>query len=498
MRKIILVIMDGFGLREADEHNAVAVARKPNLDWMFSHFPGTQLGASGPDVGLPPGQMGNSEVGHLNLGAGRIVYQEVTRIDKCIADGEFFRLPVLLNFLEQLKRNGGSLHLFGLVSNGCVHSSNEHLRAILQLCQREKFSPVYLHAFTDGRDTSPESGVHFIQTVQEWMRQIGVGQMATISGRYWAMDRDKRWDRTAKAYQAIRHGKGEVANDAVEAVRMFYSKGITDEFIPPTVLVQNGQPTSVVEEDDGIFFFNFRADRARQLTRAFSEPGFREFEVDGRVEKFLTMTQYDETYDIPVVFPPQKLTRILPELLAERGLRQLRITETEKYPHVTYFFNGGEEKPFEGEDRVVIPSPKVATHDLQPEMSAPLVTKEACRRLHLGIYDFVFLNFANCDMVGHSGILDAARRAVEAVDAAVGEVWKAAEEMGYSMLLTADHGNAEMMWDPTTNGPHTAHTTNPVPFYILSVNERFRLRDGGKLCDVAPTILKLMDVSQPM
>jgi 2,3-bisphosphoglycerate-independent phosphoglycerate mutase len=497
MRRVILVIMDGFGLREPDAYNAIAIARKPNLDRIFSHFPGTQLGASGLDVGLPPGQMGNSEVGHLNLGAGRIVYQEVTRIDKSIADGDFFRLPVLLNFLAQLKQSGAALHLFGLVSNGCVHSSDEHLKAILELCRRGKMSRVYLHAFTDGRDTPPESGAGFIEIVEGWMKQIGIGQIATVSGRYWAMDRDKRWDRIARAYNAIRRGKGELAQNAVEAVRQSYSKGVTDEFVVPTVIMNNGEPVATVKNGDGIFFFNFRADRARQLTRAFHVPGFQEFPVDGRIDKFVTMTQYDETFDVTVVFPPQKLSRILGELLAEKGVKQLRIAETEKYAHVTYFFNGGEEIPFAGEDRVMIPSPRVATYDLQPEMSAPLVANEASRRLRLGTYDFVALNFANCDMVGHSGILDAARRAVEAVDAGVGQVWQAAEEMNYTLLLTADHGNAETMWDSTTNGPHTAHTTNPVPFYVLSKGESFRLREGGRLCDVAPTILQLMKLPQP-
>lgn len=497
MRRVILLIMDGFGLREADANNAIAVAKKPNLDSIFSEFPGTQIGASGLDVGLPSGQMGNSEVGHLNLGAGRIVYQEVTRIDKSIADGDFFRLAVLQNFLHDLKRSNGALHLLGLVSDGCVHSSDAHLRAILELCRQEKFSRVYLHAFTDGRDTAPESGVGYIQTVHTWMREIGIGQIATISGRYWAMDRDKRWDRIARAYKAIRHGKGEVAEDPTEAVRASYAKGVTDEFIRPTVLLGNGVPIGTVEMNDGIFFFNFRADRARQLVRALSQPNFSEFTVEGRVEDFLTMTQYDETFDVAVAFPPKKLSTILPELLAEKGLKQLRITETEKYPHVTYFFNGGEETPFAGEDRVMIPSPKVATYDLQPEMSAPLVAEEACRRLRLGVYNFVVLNFANCDMVGHSGILEAARKAVEAVDAGVGQVWKTARDMGYTLLLTADHGNAETMWDSKTNGPHTAHTTNPVPFYVLSNTERFRLREGGKLCDVAPTVLKLLGLPQP-
>ncbi len=497
MKRVILVIMDGFGLREADANNAIAVARKPNLDYIFSHFPGTQIGASGLDVGLPPGQMGNSEVGHLNLGAGRIVYQEVTRIDKSIEEGEFFQLPVLHKFLDDIKHSNGSLHLFGLVSDGCVHSSDEHLRAILELCRQQDFSRVYLHAFTDGRDTPPQSGVGYIGTVQRWMKEIGIGQIATISGRYWAMDRDKRWDRTERAYRAIRHGEGETGDDPVEVMRASYAKDITDEFVRPTVLRRNGVPISTVKSNDGIFFFNFRADRARQLCRAFSETDFHEFRVDGRIENFLTMTQYDETFDVTVVFAPQKLSMILPEILAAKRLKQLRITETEKYPHVTYFFNGGEEAPFEGEDRVMIPSPKVATYDLQPEMSAPLVADETCRQLRRGIYDFVVLNFPNCDMVGHSGILEAARKAVEAVDAAVGQVWKAAEQMEYVLLLTADHGNAETMWDAETNGPHTAHTTNPVPFYVLAAQPKYRLRDGGKLCDVAPTVLKLFGLPQP-
>lgn len=493
--KTILAIMDGYGLRQDGDHNATKLARTPHLDAIFRSFPLAPIRTSGRDVGLPAGQMGNSEVGHLNIGAGRIVYQDITRIDRVIEEGDFFQSPALLTLLDDLRAGGRYLHLLGLVSTGGVHSSLDHLRATLELCRRQNFHRVVLHAFTDGRDTSPMSGLGYLRQVEQWMREIGVGRIQTVSGRYYAMDRDKRWARLEKAYRAICDGEGNSAPTAADAVQASYDAGVTDEFIVPSVIT-GGDPVRLTSED-GVFFFNFRADRARQLTDALTDPAFAHFTAPVKVRRYVTMTRYREEYEFPVVSPPQKLTNILGQLVSEAGLKQLRIAETEKYAHVTFFFNGGEETPFPGEFRILIPSPKVATYDLQPEMSAPGVTQHLVEAIHSGQYDLIVVNYANCDMVGHTGVLVAAVQAVEAVDEAIGRVWEAARERGYAMLLTADHGNAEELWDPSTNGPHTAHTTNPAPVVLLSSLPDVRLRNDGRLADLAPTVLQLIGLPQP-
>ncbi len=487
--------MDGYGLRAADKFNAVTQANTPNLDRIFKTFPWAKVRTSGLDVGLPDGQMGNSEVGHMNIGAGRIVYQDVTRIDKEIEDGEFYRNPALLNLIHDLKSRGCYLHLFGLVSNGGVHSSLNHLRATLELCRRENFLNVVLHAFTDGRDTPPQSGAGFVRTAGQWMNEIGVGRIATVSGRYYAMDRDKRWDRIEKAYQAICFAEGLHAESAVGGIEASYAAGVTDEFIVPFVVNQPEGFTPLTAED-GVFYFNFRADRARQLTDALTDEGFTGFDAPVKVPRYVTMTRYREDYAFPVVSHSQSLKNILAEVIANAGSKQFRIAETEKYAHVTYFFNGREETPFPGEDRCLVPSPKVATYDMQPEMNAPTVTEKVCEAVAAGRYDFILINFANCDMVGHSGNVEAAVKAVEAVDKGVGRLWETARQNGYAMLLTSDHGNAEEMWDPETNGPHTAHTTNLVPIVLLSETPAGGIRDG-RLADIAPTILDLMQLNKP-
>jgi 2,3-bisphosphoglycerate-independent phosphoglycerate mutase len=494
--KTIIAIMDGYGLREARENNATRLATTPHLNAIFEQYPHVTLKTSGRDVGLPAGQMGNSEVGHLNIGAGRIVYQDITRIDRAIEDGDYYQSPALNNLLDDLERRNRFLHLLGLVSSGGVHSSMEHLRATLEFCRRRNFRRVVLHAFTDGRDTPPQSGIGFITEVESWMLELGVGRIQTVSGRYYAMDRDKRWDRVQKAYRAIAQAEGNYAPSTIAALEASYAAGVTDEFVIPTIIESAGETQSLTSED-GVFFFNFRADRTRELTDALTMPSFDAFAAPVKVTHFVTMTRYREDYNFPVVSPPQKLTNILGERIAEAGLKQLRIAETEKYPHVTFFFNGGEETPFPGEFRILIPSPRIATYDLQPEMSAPEVTDKLVAAIASDAYDFIVVNFANCDMVGHTGVLEAAIRAVEAVDVAIGRVWDAAREHGYALLLTSDHGNSEEMWDPTTNGPHTAHTTNPVPLVLLTPDNTARLRDGGRLADLAPTVLELMQLPQP-
>ena len=493
--KVILCIMDGYGLRESTDFNAVALAHAPHLAEIFRRYPWAKIRTSGQDVGLPDGQMGNSEVGHMNLGAGRIVYQDITRIDHEIETGAFFRTPALLNLIHDLKRRNRHLHLFGLVSSGGVHSSLNHLRATLELCKRETFYNVVLHAFTDGRDTPPHSGADFMREVGEWMRELGVGRIATVGGRYFGMDRDKRWDRIEKAYRAICFAQAPHAESAVGGIEASYKAGVTDEFIVPFV-VDYADGYSPLTPEDGVFFFNFRADRTRQLTDALTDPKFSGFSAPVKVSRYVTMTRYREDYKFPVVSESQPLTKILGEVIGKSGLKQFRIAETEKYAHVTYFFNGREETPFPGEDRLLVPSPKVATYDLQPEMNAPLVTEKLCEAVASDKYAFILINYANCDMVGHSGKLEAAIKAVEAVDEGVGKLWDVARQHDYAMLLTSDHGNAEEMWDATTNGPHTAHTTNLVPIVLLSKEALGTPRDG-RLADIAPTVLKLMNLPQP-
>ncbi len=494
-RRIILAILDGYGLAPAGPYNAVTQADTPYLDAIWRDNPSATLITCGEDVGLPAGQMGNSEVGHLNIGAGRVVYQDITRIDVAIRDGSFYSNPVLLSLLAELRARDATLHLLGLISDGGVHSSLNHVRAILETCRRDNFKNVVIHVFTDGRDTPPHSGMDHVATLERWMTEIGVGTIGTVAGRYYAMDRDKRWERLAKAYDALVHGTGLHAPTPSAAVQASYDAGTTDEFILPTIIAS--QTPTRIQNGDGALFFNFRADRARQLTAALTDPAFAEFACPFQLRSYVTMTQYHEAYRFPVLFPPQSLSKILGQVLSQHGLRQLRIAETEKYPHVTFFFNGGQDTPFEQEDRILIQSPKVATYDLQPEMSAPEVTQQLCNAIREQRYEFICVNFANCDMVGHTGVMNAAVSAVEAVDGAVKRMVEAAREADYALLITADHGNAEQMWDPTTNGPHTAHTTNLVPVALLHAPVGMRLRDGGRLADLAPTILEYLQVSQP-
>ena len=487
-----LIIMDGFALGEDIPGNAVQAANTPQLDYLFSQYPFCQLEASGLDVGLPEGQMGNSEVGHTNIGAGRVVFQDLPRISRAIEDGSFFENPAYLAAIRACKESGGALHLMGLLSDGGVHSHIDHLFALLELAKRQEVPQVYVHAFLDGRDVSPTSGLGFVQQLQDKMRELGVGQIADLSGRYYAMDRDSRWERLQRAYDALAGGSAPFAGDPCQAVQASYDAGVTDEFFEPVVCAKGGR----IEEGDSVIFLNFRPDRAREMTRALVDPNFGEIK---RKRGFLPVhyvctTEYDASMpNVSVAFPHEKLENIFGEYLSKLGMTQLRIAETEKYAHVTFFFNGGQESVFPGEDRCLIPSPKVATYDLKPEMSAPAITEEAIRRIESGKYDVIILNFANCDMVGHTGVFDAAVAAVETVDTCVAQVVKATTDLGGVALITADHGNAEQMLDE--NGqPFTAHTTNPVPFCI--VGAAVRLRDG-RLADIAPTMLDLMGLNQP-
>jgi 2,3-bisphosphoglycerate-independent phosphoglycerate mutase len=496
---ILLLVMDGYGLNSQKDGNAVALASKPNLDRILSAHPYTTLGASGLDVGLPEGQMGNSEVGHLNLGAGRVVYQEITKIDKAINERSFFKNRTLIEGMEKAKQRGSSLHLMGLVSNGCVHSSPDHLYALLKLAKEKNVKKVFVHAFLDGRDTSPTGGAGYVQELLDKFQQIGVGELATGAGRYYAMDRDKRWERVEKAYRAIVNGQGPQAKDAINTIRKSYQEKVTDEFMIPMMVSnnENYQDGRIKKGDVGIFF-NFRADRARELSHALTDPDFQEFERhDNLTIDLISMTLHDEKLRSKVAFPPVKLTNILGEVLSKEGKRQLRIAETEKYAHVTFFFNGGEEKPFQGEDRILIHSPKVATYDLKPEMSAFEVTERVTKEIESNKYDFILLNYANPDMVGHTGVLEAAIKAVEAVDKCVGEVIAAVKKVDGIALVTADHGNAEKMIDSQNGEVFTAHTTDRVPFALVMDDFKGKLREGGRLADVAPTILHLMNVKKP-
>lgn len=491
-KPLILMILDGFGIAPP-EGNAIAAANKPNLDKLFAENPVTQIGASGMDVGLPDGQMGNSEVGHTNIGAGRVVYQELTRITKAINDGTFYENEALVEAVDNAVKNGTALHLIGLLSDGGVHSHLTHLYAIVGLAKRRGLKKVYVHALLDGRDVPPTSGRDFVAACADKLKEIGVGQIATVMGRYYAMDRDNRWERVEKAYAAMVYGEGKHAQCPVKAVEDSYADEVTDEFVVPTVCAEG----ATIGANDSIVFYNFRPDRAREITRTFVDPDFSGFE---RKKGFfpltyVCMTQYDATMpNVKVAFKPQSLTNTFGEYISNKGLTQLRIAETEKYAHVTFFFNGGVEKTFPGEDRALINSPKVATYDLQPEMSAYLVTDELVNRIHSGKYDVIILNFANCDMVGHTGVFDAAKAAVEAVDTCVGRVVDAILEMGGVAMITADHGNADKMFEED-GSPFTAHTTNPVPFCV--VNYDCKLREGGRLADIAPTMLKVLGLPQP-
>lgn len=495
---IALVILDGWGLgRESDEFNAIARAQTPHISLLSELYPTTKLECSGEAVGLPSGQMGNSEVGHLNIGAGRIIYQELTRISKSIKDGDFFTNPVFCQVCEETKRAGGALHLMGLLSDGGVHSHTTHVYALLELAKQQGLTKVYVHAFLDGRDVPPSSAITYIKQLEAKMAELGIGEIATVAGRYYAMDRDKRWERIGKEYEALVYCQSNKADSAVAAVEAAYQAGKTDEFVEPTVIGKSS--CAGIKPHDGVIFFNFRPDRARQLTRAFTDAEFNGFErKTGCLPlNFATMTQYDETLQVPVAFPPTHPVNTLGEVVGSAGYTQLRIAETEKYAHVTYFFNGGEEQPNAGEDRVLIPSPKVATYDLKPEMSAPEVTEKVLEAIRSGKYDVIILNYANGDMVGHTGILDAAITAVQTVDQCVGRVVDAVRDQGGVTLITADHGNAEVMRDPVTGQPFTAHTTNKVPFILVSEKHRGTELREGILADISPTILELAGIAQP-
>ncbi len=496
-----LIIMDGFGINETVEGNAIIAAGTPELDKLSAKFPTCQLGASGMDVGLPDGQMGNSEVGHLNIGAGRIVYQELTRITKDIQDGVFFEKEPLIWAMDSVKANGGSLHLMGLLSDGGVHSHITHLYALVEMAKKRGLNKVFIHCLLDGRDVPPTSGIEYMKQLENKLQEIGLGRIATIQGRYWGMDRDNIWERVEKGYNAIALGEGIEEEDAVQAVQHSYDNGVTDEFVKPVVIVENGKAISTVNENDSIIFFNFRPDRARQLTRTFIMPDFQGFERKGGFipVQFVSMTQYDETFTgLKVVNPPASMENTLGQYLAALNLTQAHIAETQKYAHVTFFFNGGVEAPNPLEDRFLIDSPKIATFDLQPEMSAPGVTEKALELIDSGKYDVMILNYANCDMVGHTGVMDAAITAVKEVDKDVGLLVNRILEKGGRAFVTADHGNADQMVDPITKEVFTAHSTNPVPF-IACDNALIgkSLREGGRLADIAPTMLDSMGIDIP-
>ena len=500
MKKLTgLIILDGFGIGKKDGGNAILSANTPNIDRILATYPHTQIEASGLAVGLPQGQMGNSEVGHMNIGAGRIVYQELTRITKSIEDGDFYENPVLREAIQHAKDNDKAVHLFGLCSDGGVHSHLTHGIAVLELCKRMGVDKVYVHCFMDGRDVAPTSGKGYVEQLQAAMEKVGCGKVATVIGRYYAMDRDNRWERVEVAYNALTKGEGDQrGEDAPAMIQKSYDEGVTDEFIKPIIVTENGQPVATVGEGDSIIFYNFRPDRAREITRTFIMEDFDGFQRTYFPVHYVCFTQYDATFGdkVHVAFLPQSLDNTLGEYLSKMGKTQLRIAETEKYAHVTVFFNGGVEAPNPGEDRELIPSPKVDTYDLKPEMSAYEVADRAVALIGEGKYDFMVLNFANPDMVGHTGVIPAAIRAVEVVDECVGKVADAILKNGGCFLLTADHGNAETMVDEN-GGPMTAHTTNPVMLALVGEKSGASLKEGGRLCDLAPTLLELMDVPQP-
>jgi len=493
-KPLTLIIMDGFGINPDSYGNAIEAAATPNLSKIFAENPTTQIGASGMDVGLPDGQMGNSEVGHTNIGAGRIVYQELTRITKSIQDGDFFGNEALLSAMNAAKKPGAALHLAGLLSDGGVHSHFEHLVGLLEMAKKNGVENVFVHCLMDGRDVPPSSGKGFVEQLQAEMTRIGVGKIATVMGRFYAMDRDNRWERVEQAYAAMVYGEGIQNADPVAAMADSYAADVTDEFVVPVVCAGK---EGVIKANDAVVFFNFRPDRAREITRTFVDTDFAGFERKNGFFPltYICMTQYDATMpNVDIAFRPQSLTNTLGEYLSDKGLAQLRIAETEKYAHVTFFFNGGVEKEYDGEDRALINSPKVATYDLQPEMSAHLVCDEVLDRIHSGKYDVIILNYANCDMVGHTGVFDAAKAAVEAVDTCVGKTVAATLDMGGVALITADHGNADKMYEPD-GSPFTAHTTFPVPFCV--VGKDCTLREGGRLADIAPTMLEILGLPQP-
>lgn len=500
-RPVMLVILDGWGLRSEKEGNAIAQATIPNYQSMWDTYPHTALRSSGEAVGLPLGQMGNSEVGHLNIGAGRVVYQELTRITKAIKDGPFFDNIELNGLMDKCLKNNKALHIMGLVSDGGVHSHIEHLFAILELAHRKNLTQVFIHAFLDGRDVLPSCAVPFMDVLEDRIKELGIGKIASVMGRYYPMDRDNRWERISRAYKAMVKGEGLYATMAKSAVEQSYHKRETDEFVEPTVMVDGiGKPVATIEDGDGLLFFNFRADRAREITRAFTDENFQGFDREKFPKvNFLCMTEYDITIDAPVAFRPQNFHNTLGEVVSAADLRQLRVAETEKYAHVTFFFNGGVEEPYVGEERILVPSPKVATYNLQPEMSAYELTDKVCAKLKDNIFDLIVLNFANPDMVGHTGILDVSIKAVEAVDNCLGKIFNAIKEVNGVLMITADHGNSEEMIDPVTHGVQTAHSVFPVPFILVDDEVKGKeLRSGGSLQDVAPTILAFLKVQQPV
>jgi 2,3-bisphosphoglycerate-independent phosphoglycerate mutase len=517
-KPLVLVILDGWGYRAETQANAIALARKPTYDRLLSQYPSTIIQTSGKYVGLPDGQMGNSEVGHLNIGAGRIVHMDIARIDLMIRNGEFFSHPVLIAAMKHA-RGGRRLHIFGLVSDGGVHSHITHLYALLKMARQQGVDRVFVHAFMDGRDTLPTSGAGYLEQLEQKMREYNCGKIASVSGRYYAMDRDRRWERITKAFNVMVRGDGEAGKytDAVKGVKDSYNKDVTDEFIVPFVCVDNrGAPLATIRDEDSCICFNFRADRVRQITRALARnsglneqggrdlPGAEDLETTILRERtpknlhYVCMTRYDKKFALPIVVPPESLKNILANVMGQMNLRNLRVAETEKYAHVTYFFNGGVEQPFPGEDRILVPSPKVATYDLKPEMSAAGIADTVVKAVEDGTFDVIIVNFANADMVGHSGKIEPTVKAVESVDACLGRIEPAVRAKAGAMLITADHGNAELMIDPSTGGPHTAHTTNPVPFIVVAENSRqISVKVGGSLQDISPTILGMLGVPQP-
>lgn len=496
-KPVMLMILDGFGITDKEDGNAIKAAHKPNYDNLYSNYPHTELSASGLDVGLPRGQMGNSEVGHLNIGAGRIIYQELTRITKEIEEGNFFKNPALNDAVDKALKAGTSLHLLGLLSDGGVHSHIEHLKALVKLAHDKGLKKVYIHAFMDGRDTPPASGKGYLAELENYLKELGTGKIATVTGRYYAMDRDKRWERVELAYKALVLSEGEKANSSKEAIENSYHDNKTDEFVLPTVIYENDKPVAKISNGDSVIFFNFRPDRAREITRAINDDVFDGFSREKLNLTYVCMTQYDKTIEnVQIAYKPESYANTLGEYVSNKGLKQLRIAETEKYAHVTFFFNGGVEAPNPNEDRALIPSPKVATYDLKPEMSAYEVTEEVLKRLDSDEYDMIILNFANPDMVGHTGVFEAAKKAIETVDECLGKVVNKVLEKEGTVFITADHGNAEQMIDYSTGEPMTAHTSDPVPFIHVSKSAK-ALKDGGKLADIAPTMLEVLGLDVP-
>ena len=492
----MLIILDGFGENPEKEGNAIANAKKPNIDKLMTTCPTSHISASADSVGLPNGQMGNSEVGHTNIGAGRIVYQELSRINKAIEDGDFFSIPELVETIEKCKNKNKKLHIIGLLSDGGVHSHERHLYAILELAKRKGLDDVFIHCIMDGRDTLPASGENYIQNLEEKISEKGIGKIATIVGRFYAMDRDSRWERTQKAYDAMVYGKGKIEQSAIQAIEGSYQKEIFDEFVEPTIICNGKKPVATIEDGDSVIFYNFRPDRARQLTKSLTQNEFENFKTKKMQLNFVTMTEYDKNFsNVKIAFKTENLKNTFGEYISKKGLKQLRIAETEKYAHVTFFFNGGAEKPYKGEERILIPSPKVQTYDMKPEMSAYEITERVIDAINEEKYDCIIMNFANSDMVGHTGNIPAAEKAIETLDECVGKIVNCLNKHGGVCLITADHGNAEQMIDYKTGEPFTSHTTNPVPLILVGINN-VKLNDG-KLCDIAPTLLEIMELPKP-